>query len=411
MLHGVLGILALLTVAWLLSEQRRIVPWRPILAGLALQVAIAVLMLKAPLFRQVFIGLNSVVIALQDATQAGTSFVFGYLGGGPLPFAETSPGGSFSLAFQALPLVLVIAAVTALLYYWRILPRVVQAFSWVLRKTMGIGGALGVVSSGCIFLGMIESPLLIRPYLCRLTRSELFAMMATGLSCIAGTMLVLYATVLKGVIPDAFGHILTASIIHAPAALVLASIMVPETEPQTLGGEIAGYKASSAMDSLAKGTWDGLQLLFNIVAILIVFVALVKLVNIGLGQLPNVYGAPLTLERILGVLMAPVVWIIGVPWEEARTAGSLMGTKIVLNEFLAYIEFSKLPAAALGAKSRMIMTYAMCSFANLGSLGILIGGLGSLCPERRGEITAMGVKALIAGVLASLMTGAIVGML
>ncbi|MRR33744.1 nucleoside:proton symporter [bacterium] len=411
MLHSVLGIVSLLAFAWLLSEKRRIVPWRTILAGLALQVAIAVLMLKSPLFRELFLGLNTVVMTFQDATQAGTSFVFGYLGGGPLPFVETKPGGSFSLAFQALPLVLVIGALTALLYYWRILPRVVQAFSWVLRTTMGIGGALGVVASGCIFLGMIESPLLIRPYLCRMTRSELFAMMATGLSCIAGTMLVLYATVLHGVIPDAFGHILTASIIHAPAALVLAAIMVPETESQTLGGEISSYEASSSMDALAKGTWDGLQLLFNIVAILIVFVALVKLVNIGLWQLPDVYGAPLTLERILGTLMAPVVWLIGVPWEEARTAGALMGTKVVLNEFLAYIDLSRLPQAALGDKSRLIMTYALCSFANLGSLGILIGGLGSLCPERRDEIVAMGVKALVAGVLASLMTGAVVGML
>jgi CNT family concentrative nucleoside transporter len=409
--QSVLGIISLLSIAWLLSEKRRIVPWRTILAGLALQIAVAVLMLKAPLFRQAFVGLNAIVSTFQDATQAGTSFVFGYLGGGPLPFVETRPGGSFSLAFQALPLVLVIGALTALLYYWRILPRVVRAFSWVLRKTMGIGGALGVVASGCIFLGMIESPLLIRPYLCRMTRSELFAMMATGLSCIAGTMLVLYATVLKGVIPDAFGHILTASIIHAPAALVLAAIMVPETEPLTLGGEISAYTASSSMDALAKGTWDGLQLLFNIVAILIVFVALVNLVNIGLGQLQDVNGAPLTLERILGTLMAPVVWLIGVPWEEARTAGALMGTKVVLNEFLAYIELAKLPAAALGPKSRLIMTYALCSFANLGSLGILIGGLGSLCPERRDEIVSMGVKALIAGVLASLMTGAVVGML
>jgi CNT family concentrative nucleoside transporter len=406
-----MGLLTLLAAAWLLSENRRVVPWRTIFAGLALQAAIAVLMLKAPLFREVFLGLNSIVMTFQEATQAGTSFVFGYLGGGPLPFAETKPGGSFSLAFQALPLVLVIGALTALFYYWRILPKVVRGFSWVLRKSMGIGGALGVVSSGCIFLGMIESPLLIRPYLCKLTRSELFAMMAVGLSCIAGTMLVLYATVLQSVIPDAFGHILTASIIHAPAALVLASVMVPETETQTLGGEISSYEASSSMDALAKGTWDGLQLLFNIVAILIVFVALVKLVNIGLGRMPDVSGAPLTLERILGTIMAPVVWLIGVPWEEAQTAGALMGTKIVLNEFLAYIDFSKLPPAALGAKSRMIMTYAMCSFANLGSLGILIGGLGSLCPERRDEITALGVKALIAGVLASLMTGAIVGML
>jgi CNT family concentrative nucleoside transporter len=236
-------------------------------------------------------------------------------------------------------------------------------------------------------------------------------MMTTGLCCIAGTMLVLYATVLQGIIPDAFGHILTASIIHAPAALVLASIIVPETGTQTLGSEVSGYEATSFMEALAKGTWDGLQLLFNIVAILIVFVALVKLVNIGLGQLPNVQGAPLTLERILGTVMAPVVWLIGVPWEEAGTAGALMGTKVVLNEFLAYIDLSKLPPAALGAKSRLIMAYAMCSFANLGSLGILIGGLGSLCPERRDEVVAMGAKALLAGVLASLMTGAVIGMI
>lgn len=411
MIQSVVGIFALLSVAWLLSENRRIVPWRMILSGVTLQMAIAVLILKAPLFRQLFIGLNSVVIAFQDATQAGTSFVFGFLGGGPPPFVETKPGGSFSLAFQALPLVLVIAALTALLYYWRILPKVVWAFSWVLRKSMGIGGVLGVVASGCIFLGMIESPLLIRPYLNKMTRSELFAMMVTGLSCIAGTMLMLYASVLQGIIPDAFGHILTASIIHAPAALVLASVIVPETKPQTLGDEISPSEASSAMDALAKGTWDGLQLLFNIVAILIVFVSLVKLVNIGLSQLPDLQGAPLTLERILGALMAPLVWLIGVPWQEARTAGALMGTKIVLNELLAYIELAKLPQTALSEKSRIILTYAMCSFANLGSLGILIGGLGSLCPERRNEIVSMGAKALLAGVLASLMTGAIVGIL
>ena len=411
MVHGIFGITVLLGVAWLLSENRRVLHGRLILAGLALQLLIALLMLKAAPFRQLFMGLNTVVAAFEEATKAGTSFVFGYLGGGPLPFAETTPGGSFSLAFQALPMVLVIGALTAVLYYWRILPRVVQGFSWVLRKTMGIGGALGVVASGCIFLGMIESPLLIRPYLARMTRSELFAMMATGLSCIAGTMLVLYATVLQKVIPDALGHILTASIIHAPAALVVASIIVPETREQTLGGEISSYEASSAMDALAKGTWDGLKLLVNIVAILIVFVALVKLVNIGLGQMPDVMGAPVTLERVLGMLLSPVVWLIGVPWSEAGTAGSLMGIKIVLNEFLAYIQFSALPEAALSPKSRIIMTYAMCSFANLGSLGILIAGLGSLCPERRDEVVSMGAKALIAGVLASLMTGAVVGML
>ncbi|MGA3117557.1 MAG: nucleoside transporter C-terminal domain-containing protein [Syntrophobacteraceae bacterium] len=411
MVRGVLGMLALLITAWVVSENRRVVSWRPVIAGLALQVLIALLMLKAPFSRRVFIDLNLFVTALQDATQAGTSFVFGFLGGGPAPFPQEKPGASFILAFQALPLVIVIAALSALLYYWRILPLVVQAFSWCLRKTMGIGGALGVVVSGCIFLGMIESPLLIRPYLRQLTRSELFAMMAVGLSCIAGTMFVLYSTVLQSVIPDAFGHILTASVVHAPAALVLASIIVPETGAPTLGGVMPGGEASNAMDALVKGTWEGLQLLFNIVANLIVFVALVRLANIGLGRLPEVFGSPVSLERILGILMAPIVWLIGVPWGEATTAGSLMGTKVVLNELLAYIELSKLPVDLLGAKSRLIMTYAMCSFANLGSLGILVGGLSSLCPERRAEIASMSVKALLTGVLASLMTGAIVGIL
>lgn len=409
--HGLMGLVGLLLIAWLMSEQRRLLPWRLVAAGLLLQVGIALLMLKSPLFRQVFVRLNEVVLALQQATTAGTAFVFGHVGGAPLPYSETAPGASFSLAFQALPLVLLIAALTALLYYWRILPRVVRCFSWGLQKTMGVGGALGVVAAGTIFLGMIEAPLLIRPYLQRLTRSELFAMMTVGLSCIAGTMLMLYASLLKEVIPDAFGHILTASIIHAPAALVLAAIIVPETKPQTLGQEIAPSAATSAMDALAKGTWDGLQLLFNIIALLIVFVALVKLVNIGLGTLPDVWGAPLTLERILGTLMAPVAWLIGIPWQEASLAGALLGTKVVLNELLAFMELAKLPPEALSAKSRLILAYAMCSFANFGSLGILIGGLGALCPDRRSEITSLGPKALLAGLLASLMTGAVVGLL
>ena len=330
---------------------------------------------------------------------------------GPLPFVETSPGGSFSLAFQALPLVLVVAALTALLYYWRILPKVVLGASWCLQKTMGIGGALGVVTAGNVFLGMIEAPLLIRPYLLQLSRSELFALMAVGLSCIAGTMLMLYASLLASVLPDAFAHILTASVIHAPAALVLAAVIVPETQKQTMGSEIEPSQATSTVDAIARGTWDGVQLLFHIVAILIVFVALVKLCNLGLAALPDIGGGPLSLERILGLIMAPVAWLIGIPWGEAQSAGSLLGTKIVLNELLAYIEMAKLPATTLSDHSRLILTYAMCSFANLGSLGILIGGLGAMCPERRIEITQMGPKALVAAILASLMTGALVGML
>jgi CNT family concentrative nucleoside transporter len=409
--QSLFGLAVLLALAAAVSERRGVIPWRMVVGGLGLQVAIAAFMLKAPFLRGVFLGLNALVAAMDTATRAGTAFVFGYVGGGPAPFAVTAPQSSFILGFQALPLVIVIAALTALLYYWNILPRVVRGFSCVLEKTMGIGGVLGVGAGGCIFLGMIESPLLIRPYMERMTRSELFAMMATGMSCIAGTMLMLYATVLASVIPDAVGHILTASVIHAPAALLVAALMVPETGAPTLGRALPASPASGAMDAVVSGTADGLKLFWSIVATLLVFVALVKLANILLGTLPDVGGAPVTLERALGLAMAPVAWLLGVPWAEAATAGSLLGTKIVLNEFIAFIDMARLPADALSPHARLILTYAMCSFANLGSVGILLAGMGSLCPERKAEITALGGRALLAGVIASLMTGTVVGIL
>jgi concentrative nucleoside transporter, CNT family len=410
-LHSALGLVALVFFAWVMSENRRLVPWRMILAGLGLQFAIAGFVLKVPALKALFMGLNSLVQAAETATRAGTSFVFGFVGGGPAPFVPTNPALTFSLAFQALPLVIVIAALSALFFYWGILQRVVRLFSLILEKTMGIGGALGVGAAGCIFLGMIESPLLIRPYLAQMTRSELFGLMATGMSCIAGTMLMLYAAVLAPVIPDALGHILTASIIHAPAALLVASVMLPETQAPTLGKDMPKSPAAGSVDALCRGTWEGLTLFWNIVAMLIVFVAVVKLVNLGLGAFPDVFGAPLTLERALGVVLSPVAWLIGIPWTEAQTAGGLIGTKIILNEFLAFMDMAACPPEALSAQARLILAYAMCSFANFGSVGILIAGLGTLCPERRAEITGLGMRALLAGVVASLMTGAVVGVI
>ncbi|GAB6127251.1 NupC/NupG family nucleoside CNT transporter [Humidesulfovibrio idahonensis] len=409
MLHSAFGLFCLIFFAWLLSTNRRLVPWRMIIGGLGLQFAIAGLVLKVPALKDVFMGLNALVQAAETATRAGTSFVFGFVGGAPTPYVSANPALNFSLAFQSLPLVIVIAALTSLLFYWGVLQRVVRLFSFMLEKTMGIGGALGVGAAGCIFLGMIESPLLIRPYLAVMTRSELFALMATGMSCIAGTMLMLYASVLGPVIPDALGHILTASIIHAPAALLIASVLLPEEGRPTLGREMPKSSAAGSVDALCRGTWEGLQLFWNIVAMLIVFVAVVKLVNLGLGVLPPVAGAPMTLERALGVLLSPVAWLIGIPWVEAQTAGALIGTKIILNEFLAFIDMAALPPEALSAQARLILAYAMCSFANFGSVGILIAGLGTLCPERRSEITGLGMRALLAGVIASLMTGAVVG--
>jgi len=410
-LQGVLGIVVFLGIAWIVSEKRKSVRLRTILTGVIVQFAIAAILLYVPFFKQFFLLLNNVVLALDSATRAGTSFVFGYLGGGPPPFMLQDPGANFVLAFQALPLVLVIGALSSLLFYWRVLPYVVRGFAFVLQKTMNIGGALGLGASTTIFLGMVEAPLVIKPYLKNMTRSELFSLMTVGMACIAGTVMILYATILNGVIPDPLGHILVASFIHVAAAITIARIMVPETGEETAGRLLPQRDASSSMDAIVKGTSDGLLLLLNIIAMLIVMVALVQLANVLIGFLPQMGGQPLTLQRILGFIMAPVVWLFGIPWSQSQTAGALMGTKTILNELLAFLDMAKRPQDALDARSRLIMAYALTSFANFGSLGILIGGLGSLAPERREEVVNLGLSAILAGTLATCMTGAIVGIL
>jgi len=410
-LQGLLGIVVFLGIAWLISENRKSVKYTTALIGVIVQFSIAGILLYIPVFKKLFLLLNNIVLSLDAATKAGTSFVFGYIGGGTPPFLIQDPGSNFVLAFQALPLVLVIGAISSLLFYWRILPYIVKGFSFVLQKTMNIGGALGLGASTTIFLGMIESPLVIKPYLKSMTRSELFSLMTVGMACIAGTVMILYATFLNGVIPDPLGHILIASFIHVAAAITIARIMVPETGEETSGALIPQRTATGSMDAVVKGTMDGLHLLLNIIAMLVVMVALVYLGNQLIGLLPNIGGQPLTLQRILGFVMAPVVWLFGIPWEQAHTAGYLMGTKTILNELLAFLDLAKLPAGALDPRSRLIMTYALSSFANFGSLGILIGGLGSLAPERRDEVVGLGIRAIIAGTLATCMTGAVVGIL
>jgi CNT family concentrative nucleoside transporter len=409
--QGVLGIFVFLAIAWLISEKKSVVKISTIVTGVVFQFAIAGVLLYVPFFQRVFLVLNNVVLALDSATRAGTSFVFGYVGGGPPPFMLQDPGSNFVLAFQSLPLVLVIGALSSLLFYWKILPYIVKALSFALRKALNIGGALGLGASTTIFLGMVESPLVIKPYLKNMTRSELFSLMTVGMACVAGTVMILYATILNGVVPDPLGHILVASFIHVAAAITIARIMVPETGEETAGSLIPARSATSSMDAIVKGTMDGLNLLLNIVAMLIVMVALVELANVLMRVLPSVGGQPLTLQRVLGFIMSPVVWLFGIPWSQAQTAGSLMGTKTILNELLAFIDMAKLPATALDSRSRLIMTYALTSFANFGSLGILIGGIGSLAPERRDEVVALGMNALVAGTLATCMTGAVVGIL
>ena len=411
-LQSLLGLIVFVAIAWSISEDRHAVVWRTVVTGIALQIVLAVLLLKLPVSRVVFQWLGAGVGVLQEATQAGTSFVFGYLGGGALPFKVEAPASAFILAFQALPLILVVSALTALFYYWRILPGLVRAFSRVLEHTMKIGGASGIAAAANVFIGMIEAPLLIRPYLTRLDRSDLFLVMSCGMATIAGTVLVLYATILDGIIPDAAGHLLTASLMNAPAAIVMAKLMVPgQAVIDRVQLDIPRSGDESAMDAVARGAIEGASLLINVVAMLTVLVALIHLANVMVGLLPDIDGQPLSLQRLLGWVMAPFMWLAGVPWSEAVEAGKLMGMKTVLNEFLAYIELANLGPGALSERSMLIVGYALCGFANLGSLGIMIGGLASIVPERRSEIASLGMRSILAGTLTTLSTAAVIGII
>ncbi len=411
-MRGILGLGALLLLAWALSENRWRIPIRTVVAGVMLQFALALLFVKIPAATSVFLLLNQGVDALQRATDAGTSFVFGYLGGAPLPFAETRPGASFIFAFRALPLVLVISALASLLFYWGVLQLLVKAFAWLLRRAMGVGGALGLGAAVHIFVGNIEAPLLVRPYLARMERGELFALMTCGMAGIAGTVMVLYATILGPVIPDALGHILIASVISTPAGLAVAALMVPFGGDSTAEAHLSiGEPMLSAMDALAKGTGDGIIFLANITAMLIVAITCVMLVNMGLSWLPHPGGGTVTLQLLFGYAFRPVMWLIGVPANEIATAASLMGTKTVLNEFIAYVDMAHLPTEMLSAHSRLILTYAMCGFANFGSAGIMIGGMSAMCPERKHDIVGLGLRSILSGTIATCMSGAVVGLL
>ena len=406
-----IGIGLILFIAWLLSENRRAFPVRIVATGLGIQFTLALLLLKVPLARAGFLRLNAVVDALTKATRAGTGFVFGYVGGGTAPFAVTNPGGLTSFAFAILPMVIVISALAALLWYWRVLSVVVHGLSFGLRKIMGIGGAVGLGAAATIFIGMVEAPLLIRPYLGKLTRNELFILCTVGLATVAGTVFVLYATIVGPVVPGALGHILVASMLSLPGAIIIASIMVPPDAPSTPANAAEGLTYHSSMDAIARGTEDGLRMWLSIVAMLLVIVALVHLTDIVLNALPDIAGTPLSMERIFGWAFSPFAYLIGIPWHEAKAAGALMGDKTVLNEFIAYVDMARLPSGVLDPRVRLILLYALCGFANFGSVGIMIAGMSSMIPERRQELVSLAMRALVSGTLASAMSGALIGFL
>jgi CNT family concentrative nucleoside transporter len=402
-LQSIFGILSILLIAYIFSEAKKTIVFKTILIAIAIHLILTLMFLNLPIFQDIFMMLNKFVLALATATTAGTSFVFGYLGGGAAPFEIKNESAMFILAFKALPIILIMSVISYLLYYYRILPFIVKIFSFLLQKTLKIRGATGVSAAANAFVGMVEAPLLIKPYIKDMTRGELFSVMVAGMSTIAGSVMVLYATIIVPKIPDAMGHILTASVLNVISALIISMIMIPHNSDKQQNKISFPKIADSPMDAIVKGTSDGVKLLVNIIAMLIVLIALVNLIN----QIIQ----PLSLQSILGIIMTPLTFLIGIPVSETMTAGSLMGTKIILNELIAYIDLLNLPKDALQERSQIIMIYAMCGFANIGSLGIMVGGMTTMAPEKRNQIISLGMKSVFAGVLATCFTAAVVGLI
>lgn len=408
------GIALVVALAWLASENRRALPpLRWIAGAIGLQLALGVVLLLVPQVWELLRAMNAGVIAVERATLEGSSYMFGYLGGAPIPFVVRDGAPTpVVIAFQILPLVITMSAIAALLWHWGVLRAIVRGLSWALQRTLGISGVVGLNAGANVFLGVVEAPLVVRAYLARMTRSELFAVMTLGMSTVSGVVLVLYAQTLSKTIDNAFGHILAASLICLPATLLIARIIVPgDARTDTATRADGDLRYESSMDAIVRGTLDGLQLFLAVIAVIIVVFSLVALTNQALGVLPDVSGAPLTLQRIFGWLFAPLMWTLGIPWQEAQAAGTLMGVKAILNEYVAYLQLGALPAGTLSPRSTLIAVYAMCSFANLASIGLGVSTLTTLCPERRAEIVRLGFKSWYAGNLASAMTGAIVGII
>jgi CNT family concentrative nucleoside transporter len=408
-LQALLGIVVFIGIVLPMSSNRQRINWKLVGIAVVLQFVICALLLKAPVIKDGLLYLNQAVGALGAATLKGTSFVFGYIGGGDTPFTITNPNMVVTFAFQVLPLVIVMSALSALLWYWRFLPVLIRGISWIFERALGTKGPSGLVATANIFLGQTEAPLLVRPYLERMSRYELLLVMTAGMATIAGSVMVIYSAMLGAQFEGVLGHLITKSIMSVPAAVLFAHILLPDDNGSAQDLQQPPKIYSSAMDSITRGTGDGLALYLNIIAILIVLTAFVALANSVVGFLPAVGGEAVTLERVAGWLFAPIAWLMGIPWAEATTAGSLLGVKSVLNEFIAFIQLTGVPPEALSDRSRLITIYGLCGFANLASIGIQISGIGTMAPERRNDLASLAWPAFVAATLGSCMTGCVVG--
>ena len=408
--RALLGIVAFLGIGWLLSENKRALPWRPVLVGLACQVTLALLLTKVPAITAGFAAATHAVDALQAASRAGSSFMFGYLGGGRAPFSMADPSAAFIFAFQALPAILLVGALSALLWHWKVLIVIVRAAAWAFGKLFGVSGPVGVSTSACVFLGMVEAPLLVKPFLPRLTRAEIFIIMVDGLSVIGGSMMIVLGSLIAAKVPNAFSHLLIASLISTPMAIGMARLIIPGEASATNEPIVLTSPYRSSLEALTFGTLDAVKMVLNIAGLLIVFVGLIALINMGLAAVPHA-GAPLTLGGILGWLLTPIVWLTGAPLSDLQAVGSILGTKVAANEVVAYSDMMALPPGALSDKSLLILTYALGSFGNVGSVAILIGSLSSMAPEKVGEVVELGFKALAAAFLTTCLTATIMGLI
>ena len=406
--QALLGILAFIALAMPFSRNWRRISWKLVGFAVALQFVICALLLKAPGIRDALGYVNRAVGALGEATRQGTAFVYGHLGGGAPPFEVTNPGTLATFAFQVLPLVIVMSAISALLWYWRILPVVIRGISVIFERALGTRGPAGLGATANIFMGQIEAPLLVRPYLARMTQYELLLIMTAGMATIAGSVMVIYSAMLGEQINGVLGQLITKSIMSVPAAILFAHLLIPDDNDSSQALEKPPRVYESSMDAVTRGTSDGLNIYLNIIAILIVAIALVALIN-GIIGFVHIGGQPLTLEVLIGWAFAPIAWLMGVPWDEAVTVGSLLGIKTVLNEFIAYVNLQAMDPGVLSETSKLIALYAVCGFANLSSVGIQISGIGAMCPERRNDLAKLGFSALYAATLASCMAGSVVG--
>ncbi len=408
-MQSLLGIFLIITVCYAFSADRSSITWRPVFAGILVQVVLVVLLLKVTFIADALLSLNIIVETLEAATQQGAIFLFGYLGGGEAPYVAKDGAEAYLLAFRVLPQILMFAVIVAILWYYKVLQWLVRGLGLVMQRSMGISGALGTGAAASLFLGMVEAPMVVRAYLKEMSESEFFVLMTCGMSTIAGTMMVLYASVLSPLVPGVVGHLLAASVINIVGAVYLSKMLMPGVQSlDAAAPSTMALQYESLMDAIARGTQDGLNLALQIGAMLLVLNALVALVNLLIGYI-NPFDVALSLELIMGWVFAPVAFAIGIPWTEAVDAGGILGTKLVLNEFIGYLQMVAM-GDQLAERSQLILTYALCSFANLGSLGILIGGLGVLVPERRAEILKAAPKSILSGTLVTMMTASLVAL-